>query len=226
MIRIALAAMLAAVAAIVPLAARAQTDQQTLVDRATLTVQELLTKQNTPDARTLLHRAKGAMICPRIFKAGFIVGGSGGGCVLVGRGADGKWTSPAFYGIGSGSVGLQIGIQDAEVMFIVLTDNGLRALLDSQFKFGADASVAVATIGAGISGATTAALRADIVAFSQARGLFAGVSLDGSIISARSQWNQLYYGQPLAGQQIVLQGQGQNPGAEPLKEMLARFATP
>jgi lipid-binding SYLF domain-containing protein len=221
MIRLALAVLLA----LVPLAARAQTEQQTLVDRATLSVQEILSDQNNPDARNLMRRAKGAMICPRVFKAGFILGGSGGACVLVGRSADGgRWSGPAFYTLASGSVGFQIGIQDAEIVFIVLTDNGLRALLDSQFKIGADASVAVATIGVGVSGATTAALRADIVAFSQTSGLFAGISLDGSLISVRSDWNQIYYGQSLGPRQIVIGMQGQNPGAAPLQEVLAREA--
>ncbi|MCW3473424.1 lipid-binding SYLF domain-containing protein [Limobrevibacterium gyesilva] len=216
--------LLIALLALAPLAAHAQTEQQTLVDRATLAVQEMLSDQNGTEARNLLKKAKGAMICPRVFKAGFILGGQGGGCVLVGRGQGGNWSSPAFYGMGSGSIGFQIGIQDAEIIFIVLTDKGLQALLDSQFKIGADASVAVATIGAGISGSTTAALRADIVAFSQTRGLFAGISIDGSLISARSDWNQVYYGRPTAAQQIVIGMEGQNPGAEPLKEMLARFS--
>jgi lipid-binding SYLF domain-containing protein len=126
--------------------------------------------------------------------------------------------------MGAGSFGLQIGIQDSEVLFIVRTEKGLHALLDSQFKLGLDAGIAIATIGAGVSGATTAALRADLVAFSEARGVYAGVALDGSLIGARSKWNQTYYGQPLAAQQIVLEGQGSNPGAEPLREVLARFS--
>jgi SH3 domain-containing YSC84-like protein 1 len=218
-----LAAALAGLVMLLPLAARAQTEQQALVDRATLTVQEMLGASDSADARSLLHRAKGVMVCPRLFKAGFILGGQGGDCVLVGR-TGGTWTSPAFYGMGSGSIGLQIGIQDSEVIFIILTDNGLRALMNSQFKIGADASVAVATIGAGVSGSTTAALNADIVAFARNRGLFAGVSLDGTLIGARSEWNQAYYGQPMAAQQIITQNQGNNPGAEPLKEMLARYA--
>jgi SH3 domain-containing YSC84-like protein 1 len=204
--------------------AQSQTEQQSLVDRSTLTVQELLSDQNASEARNLLKKAKGALVCPRVFKAGFVVGGQFGGCVLVGRTQNGGWSSPAFYTMGTGSVGLQIGVQDAEIIFIVLTDKGLRALLDSQFKFGADASVAVATIGAGVSGATTAALRADIVSFAKARGLFAGISLDGSLLSSRSDWNQAYYGQMFGTQQIVLDGQGQNPGAAPLQEMLARYA--
>ena len=171
----------------------------------------------------MLVRAKGALICPRIFKAGFFFGGQGGDCVLISRGPGG-WSSPAFYTVGSGSFGLQIGVQDSELVFLILTGRGLQAVLDSQFKIGADASIAIATLGAGLEGDTTAALRADIVAFSKNRGLFVGISLQGSIISSDSGWNQTYYGQPLAAQQIVMQGAGNNPGAAPLREMLARFA--
>lgn len=206
-----------------PIAAHAQTEQQTLVDRATLTVQEMLGPKDAEDERALLRRAKGVLVCPQIFKAGFILGGQGGSCVMSGHAARG-WTAPAFYGLGSGSIGLQIGIQDAEIVFIVLTEKGLQALLDSQFKFGADASVAVATIGVGIQGSTTAALQADIVAFSRARGLYAGVTLDGSHIGTKSDWNQIYYGHPIAAQQLVISNEGQNPGADPLREMLGRFS--
>ena len=246
MIRLVLAAMLL----VLPLAARAQTEQQALVDRATLAVQEMLSNGTSSPMVDLLKRARGALICPRVFRAGFFFGGEGGGCVLVGRAgpqgapspagaspsgtspapasgtspAGAPWTDPAFYVMGSGSFGLQIGVQDSEVIFVILTERGLRALLDSQFKIGADMGIAVATIGAGVQGSTTAALRADIVAFAQASGLYAGISLQGSILSARSEWNQTYYGQPLSAQQIVLSAQGQNPGAEPLKEMLARFS--
>lgn len=203
--------------------ARAQTDQQALVDRATLTVQDMFGAPNANDARNLLHGAKGALICPQIFKAGFFVGGQGGNCVLVSRAASG-WTPPAFYDIGSASFGLQFGVQDSEVVFLVLTDKGLQALLNSQFKIGADASVAVATYGAGMSGSTTAALRADIVSFARNSGLFAGISFEGSLISAKSGWNAAYYGRPLAAQQIVLQNEARNPGSAPLSETLARFA--
>jgi lipid-binding SYLF domain-containing protein len=219
MIRLFLAALLL----LIPFAARAQTEQQALVDRSTLTVQEMFTREHASDALSLLRQSKGALVCPRVFKAGFIIGGSGGGCVLVARGTGG-WSSPAFYTIGSGSVGLQAGIQDSEVVFLILTERGLHAVLDSQFKFGADASIAVATFGAGVEGSTTAALRADIVAFAKTRGLFAGISLQGSIISADSGWNQTYYGKPLSAPQIVLQGEGNNPGAQPLREMLLKFS--
>jgi lipid-binding SYLF domain-containing protein len=205
-----------------------QTDQQSLVDRSTLSLQDMFAPNQNPQALSLLKRAKAVMVCPQIFKAGFIVGGSGGGCVFVGRSAKGAtgpdaWSGPAFYGIGSGSFGLQAGVQDSEVVLVVLTDKGLRSLLDTQFKFGADAGVAVATIGAGVQGSITPALTADIVAFSNNRGLFAGVALDGSVLSSRSEWDQSYYGQSLSSQQIVLEFQGSNPGDAPLKAMLAHI---
>ncbi|MDE2334971.1 MAG: lipid-binding SYLF domain-containing protein [Rhodospirillales bacterium] len=205
-----------------------QTDQQSLVDRSTLALQEMFAPNQNPQAVALLKKAKAVMVCPRIFKASFIVGGSGGGCVLVGRSATGAtgpaaWSGPAFYGIGSGSFGLQAGVQDSEVVLVVETDKGLRSLLDSHFKFGADAGVAVAAYGAGVQGAVTPALTADIVAFSSNRGLFAGVALDGSVLSTRSEWNQSYYGQALSAQQIVLNFQGNNPGDAPLKAMLAHI---
>jgi lipid-binding SYLF domain-containing protein len=173
-----------------PVVAHAQTEQQTLVDRSTLTLQDLLGPKDANDQRALLRRAKGVIICPQVFKAGFILGGQGGSCVMSGHAANG-WTAPAFYGLGSGSIGLQIGIQDAQIVFIILTEKGLQALLDSQFKFGADASIAVATVGVGIQGSTTAALQADVVAFSLTRGLYAGLTLDGSHIGIKSDWNQI-----------------------------------
>ena len=218
-----LLAVLAILAALSPLTARAQSEQQTLVDRATLSVQEMLGEHAPSDLRSALRKARGAMICPQVFKAGFFFGGEGGGCVMVGRLQSG-WTAPAFYGMGSGSFGLQFGIQDAEVLLIVLTEKGLHALLDSQFKFGANAGISIATFGGGVQGQTTAALRADIVAFSRSRGLFAGIALDGGIIGSRSGWNQAYYGHPIAAQQIILEGEGSNPGAEPLREVMGRFS--
>ncbi len=220
MIRFLIAALLVLAA---PIAAHAQTEQQTLVDRSTLTVQEMLGTKEANDARNLLRKAKGVMVCPQIFKAGFILGGQGGSCIMSGRTQNG-WSSPAFYGMGSGSIGLQIGIQDAQIIFIILTEKGLQALLDSQFKLGADASVAIATIGVGIQGSTTAALNADIVAYAATRGLFAGVSIDGSLISTKSDWNQIYYGKPMGAQQLVISNEGANPGADPLREMLSRFS--
>jgi lipid-binding SYLF domain-containing protein len=200
-------------------------DQQELVDRATLAVGEVLSDREGEQARELMPSARAVMICPRVFRAGFLFGGEGGGCVLVARGGQGSWSSPAFYSMGGGSFGLQAGIQDAEVVMMIRTDNGLRALMDSQFRIGADASVAFVTVGGGVEGATALALNADIVAFARTRGLFAGVSLQGSVMSSDSEGDEAYYGQPVGPIDIVKAMRVNNPGADPLRAALMRVGS-
>ncbi|HET8995603.1 MAG TPA: lipid-binding SYLF domain-containing protein [Acetobacteraceae bacterium] len=208
-----------------PSLARAQGEPQIVVDRATLTVQEMMSNRQSEDPRGLLRRARAVLICPRVFKAGFFFGGSGGDCVLLGRAGNGTWSYPAFYAIGSGSFGFQFGIEDSSIVMMIMTNRGLNAVLDSHFKIGAGAGLAIATIGAGVQGSTTAAVGADIVAFAQSRGLYGGISLEGSILSSRSGWDQAYYRQPLGSRQIVMQMQGANPGADPLRAVLTRYGS-
>ncbi len=204
-------------------AAHAQMEQQAVVDRATLTVQDLMQDARNGNPQGALKSARAVMICPQVFQAAFIFGGSGGDCVLVARDGAGSWSYPAFYGIGSGSAGFQAGIQDSEVMMIILTVKGLNAVMDSQFKFGADAGIAIASLGAGVGGATTAGLGADIVIAAKSRGLFAGISLQGSVMTTRTAWNRAYYGRDLAARSIVMDMAVSNPGADPLREVLTRY---
>jgi len=224
--RLAPLALVAAMAATPAARAVTAQGQQELVDRATLAAQDILSDSEGHDARSVLPNARAVMICPRIFKAGFLFGGEGGGCVLLARGGQGSWSSPAFYSVGGGSFGLQAGIQDAEVMLFIMTENGLRAVLDSQFRLGADASVALVTIGGGVEGATTTNLNADIVAFARTRGLFAGVSLQGSVMSADSGGNEVYYNQPVGAVDIVMAMRVNNPAADPLRSVLMRGSAP
>ena len=208
-----------------PRAARAQTNIQALVDRSTLALEEMLAPDSSNQAAQMLPNARAVMICPRIFEASFIVGGSGGQCVLVARAANGTWSYPAFYAIGSGSIGLQLGLKDSELVLLVMTDHGLKALLESQFKFGADASAVVATLGGGVQGATTTAVGADIVGYTKSRGAFAGLSLQGSVLSSRMGWDQAYYGRAVGATGIVMRMEVSNPGAEPLRALLTRYGT-
>ena len=218
---------LAALLATLPIAAFspafAQSDQQAIVDRSTLAAQEMLNNRDGTDAQSVLKRARAVMICPQIFRAGFLLGGQGGSCVLVARDGAGSWSSPAFYGMAGGSIGFQAGVQDAQVMLFIMNDKGLTAVMDSQFKLGADASATFIDLGGGVEGATTAALRADIVGFTRARGLFAGIALSGSLMSTKSDYNQAYYGKPLAAQQIVVSMEASNPAADALREILIRY---
>jgi SH3 domain-containing YSC84-like protein 1 len=218
------AAALFAVASL-PALVRAQEVQQEVVDRATLAVQDMVNNRNGTQAQGVLRRARAVVVCPQVFQAGFLIAGSGGDCVLVARDGAGGWSYPAFYGIASGSFGFQAGIRDAEVMLMVMNDHALAAVMDSQFKLGADASLTFVNIGGGIEGATTAALNADIVGFTRARGLFAGISLGGSLLDARTGWNAAYYGHAFASRQVVIDMQARNPAADPLREVLTRYGT-
>ncbi|WP_137180237.1 lipid-binding SYLF domain-containing protein [Roseomonas sp. AR75] len=207
--------------------AAAQQAQQTLVDRAALAVQEIMTTgDHTREQQDTLKRARAALVCPRVFRAGFILAGEGGTCVLLGRDGGGSWSSPAFYQMSSGSLGLQAGIQDGTMLVMVMTDRGLQALMNSQFKVGADAAMTFATLGAGVQGATTAAAGADIVAISRTRGLFAGMSLQGSLLTYLPDYARAYYGKDASARQIVVQMEAHNPGADPLRAMLMRFGSP
>lgn len=210
---------------IAPHKVRAQEEAQSLVDRSTLALQEILDLGDlSADARSLLGRARAAMICPRVFRAGFIFGGAGGDCVMVARDGGGSWSSPAFFTMGGGSIGFQIGVQDAQVLMLIMNDKALDAMLDSQFKFGADAGVALGTLGRGISGATTAAIGADIVTIARARGLFAGISLDGNLLSARSEWMRSYFGRDVSARQVVVGMEAHNPASDPLRAALMRLS--
>lgn len=217
-------AALAAAPFVAPRQALAAAEQQALVDRATLTVNEMLTDQHAGDVRPVLRRARAVMIFPRVFRGGLIVGGEGGHGVLLARDGGGNWSSPAFYSLGSGSIGLQIGVSDSQIMIFIMNDKALNAVLQSQFKIGGDASIAVATIGAGIEGGTTSALRADIVSVAKSRGLFAGITLEGSIMSRRNGDNASYFGRQVSAEQIVLSMEVHNPGADNLRAALANFS--
>ncbi len=207
-----------------PLPALAQAEQQVLIENAIRTVEELSTLgDNTADFTNLLRRARAVMLCPSVIRAGFIFAGQGGACLLVARDGAGSWSSPAFYGLGSGSVGFQAGAQQAQLAMLIMSPKGLDAVLNSQFTIGADAAIAVATVGAGIGGATTANAGADIVAFARARGLFAGIALEGSLLSARPEANRAYYGQDASARQIVLDMAAHNPAADPLRVVLMRY---
>jgi lipid-binding SYLF domain-containing protein len=197
-------------------------DQQELVDRAKITVDALRSDQNMGKAiNDLLPKARAVMVFPNLFKAGFILGGEGGSGVLLVRGADGTWSAPAFFGMGSGSIGLQIGAQSSEVIFLIMTDGGLRKVLNNSMKLGADASIAVGPVGAGIEASTTANFRQDIYAYSKTSGLFGGGAFEGSVLTPREEWNRAYYGNGATTRAVTIERQFTNYGADTLRSALA-----
>jgi lipid-binding SYLF domain-containing protein len=206
---------------LLPATANAATDQQNLVDEARITLDHLQTDKSFGNAKELLRKARAVLIVPNLVKAGFFLGGEGGDGVMLARSARGTWTDPAFYTLASASFGLQIGIQDAEVIMIVNTDKALTALEQDEFKFGAQAGLAVVTLGAGAQAASSTALTsADIIVWSSASGAYAGITLEGSLVKPRDSYNETYYGRPIAVREILYMNAGRNPGAEGLRAAL------
>jgi len=213
-----LAAMLLVAAAPGPMAADTE-DAQGIVDKARVAFGGFMRDDNYSWMRDHLKDAKGVLIYPQVLKAGFILGGSGGTGVLLSRdGKTGEWSNPAFYTMGSASIGLQIGGESAEVVLLVMSQKGMDSLLTSKFNLGGDASVALGPVGGGAKSDITA----DFLSFSKSQGLYAGVNLDGSYVSVRDSLNKAYYGKDVSPLDIIVKQSVSNRGAVPLREELKK----
>lgn len=205
-----------------PRPAAADSEPQALVEKSRLTAEKLMTDPELPSVKAYIKHASGILIIPQLVKGGFVIGGEGGSGVLLAHASDGSWSSPAFYTMAGGSIGLQIGGQVSEVVLTIMNEKALGAVLASQFKLGADASIAVGPVGAGVGASTTTNLDADIYAFSRAVGLFGGASLQGAGLFPRKEWNEMYYGPGATPRAIVLDRRFFNKMADPLREALPR----
>ena len=152
----------------------------------------------------LLAKSKAIAIYPDVIKGGFIFGARFGKGVVLAKEDNGKWGPVAFSTIGGGSWGLQIGGQMTDLILVVLNDRGLSGLLSSKFVLGADAAVAAGPVGRGSEAATDLSLKAGIISYSKSRGLFAGVSLDGSVVTQDNNSNALYYKKNVTSRDILL----------------------
>jgi SH3 domain-containing YSC84-like protein 1 len=160
--------------------------------------ESMSTPGRIPEA--LLADAQGVAIIPDVIKIGFVAAVRRGHGVVLVRDAGGAWTLPQFITLTGGSVGWQAGIQGTDVILVFTTRKSVQGLLNGKFTIGADASVAAGPVGRNAAAATDARLKAEILSYSRSRGLFAGVSLDGSVIEMDPLARSSYYGAP-AGQQ-------------------------
>jgi lipid-binding SYLF domain-containing protein len=206
-----------------PNPAAALSNQQEQVDLARITFDKLIAHPEFTQLPYYVGKAKALLIFPELVKGGFIVGGEGGSGVLVVRDEKLGWSYPAFYTLAAGSIGLQIGGQVSEVIFTIMSDKAVDAILDNQFKFGGDISIAVGPIGQGLEASTTTNLDADIYQFAKTAGLFGGLSLEGAGIIKRDSYNEGYYGQGATPYAIVIERRFSNPNAQPLRDALAPY---
>jgi lipid-binding SYLF domain-containing protein len=187
--------------------ALAQSDQADRVREATTVFGEIMAAEDKAIPASVLDQAEAIAVFPSTLKGGFIFGAHRGRGVISARAAGaGGWTPPAFLTVTGGSFGAQIGGQAVDIVLVVMNRRGLEQLLQNEFKIGADASVAAGPVGRYAEAATDIQLRAEILSYSRTRGLFAGITLQGSSVSEDSDSNEAFYGRRLRTRQILLDG--------------------
>lgn len=163
----------------------------------------------------LLDKAKCVVVIPSVLKAAFIVGGSYGRGTMVcrrGKTLSGGWGAPAMMVLEGGSVGFQIGGEATDFVLLIMNDHGANSLLHSKVKLGADVSAAAGPVGRTAEANTDAYMRSEILTYSRARGVFAGVSLEGASLRADDEGNEALYGKDMNAAKIVL---GPSPATPP-----------
>jgi lipid-binding SYLF domain-containing protein len=206
-----IAATLAAVAVMglsPALSARQDSEEARRVREAATIFGEIMGAEDKAIPEAILGKAEGIAIFPSTLRAGFVVGGTRGRGIISARN-EGRWSAPAFLTLTGGSFGLQIGGQAADIILIINDRRGLENLVSNQFKLGADAAVAAGPVGRDAQAATDLQLRAQILSYSRARGLFAGVTINGSTVRQDRDANQRFYGRRLDTKDIVF---GSAPG--------------
>src|SRR5215467_13387400 len=154
----------------------------------------------------LLSRAEAVAVFPHMVKGGFIVGGEYGKGLVSDRMANGRWSTPAFIKIGGGSFGLQIGAQATDLVLVFTSKEGFKGLLEGKLKLGANAAVAAGPVGRDAQVGTDVLLKSPVLAYSRSKGLFAGISLDGAVVSIDDSANRKVYGKEIAAEDILYHG--------------------
>ncbi|MCC7241433.1 MAG: lipid-binding SYLF domain-containing protein [Acidobacteria bacterium] len=205
---------------------RAQSDEARRISEAVTVLSEIMDAGDQSVPKAIMEKAEGVAVFPSLLKAGFIVGGSRGRGVLSARDPKtGEWSSPAFLTITGGSIGAQIGAQAVDLVLVVQNRRGLEQLVRNQFKIGAGASVAAGPVGRDASASTDIQLRAQILSYSRTRGLFAGITLNGSTIRQDRDANDRFYGMGYRTGQIVFDHRGGAPEPVPdWKAALDRYS--
>jgi SH3 domain-containing YSC84-like protein 1 len=200
----------------------ADSAEQERLENSAQVLEEIL---NIPDAlpKELLNKAECVAVMPSVKKLAFGVGGSYGRGALIcrtGKQFTGPWGAPAMYRLEGGSIGFQLGGQATDFLLLIMNPRGADSLLKSKVKLGADAAVAAGPKGRAAMAATDAYMHAEILTYSRSRGLFAGVSLEGSTLRQDNGANEKVYGQKISAREIVMSGN--RPGGQRLAILLQK----
>ena len=202
-----LTALLSIFIAVLPMAADSEKETDR-VHESGVVMKEIL---DIPDdiPKDLLDRAECVIVLPSVLKLAIGIGGSYGRGVMTcrtGQHFTGPWSAPAMYALEGGNIGFQLGGQATDFVLLVMNPRGATSLMGSKVKLGADAAAAAGPKGRSATGATDVVMRAEILSYSHSRGLFAGISLEGSTLRPDNRANEKLYGRKLSAQEIVRQG--------------------
>jgi SH3 domain-containing YSC84-like protein 1 len=186
----------------------AQNKEQKRLENSGVVIQEIM---NVPDSipHDVMEKAECVIVFPSVLKAAFVVGASYGRGAMVcrtGKEFRGPWGAPAMMALEGGSFGFQIGGQATDLVLLVMNDRGAQSILSSKVKLGGDASIAAGPVGRDASADTDAYMRSEILSYSRTRGLFAGISLEGSTLRPDDDATADVYGRKLTAKEIVLGG--------------------
>jgi SH3 domain-containing YSC84-like protein 1 len=194
------------------------------IQSAANVMNDIMTAPDKGIPEDILSSAMCVAVVPSMIKGGFILGGNYGRGVATCRTASG-WSAPAPFVVGGGSFGFQIGGEAVDLVMLVMNERGMHQLLSSKFKLGADASVAAGPVGRHAEGNTDWKLRAEVLSYSRARGIFAGISLDGAVIKQDNDATRALYGS-LSSFSAILKGQEAAPeGSQPFLAAVKKYAT-
>jgi lipid-binding SYLF domain-containing protein len=187
---------------------------------------------NTPDKgipHDLLDKAKCVIVVPSMKKGAFIVGASYGRGVMVCRSGEnftGTWSAPAMFALEGGSFGFQAGGEATDYVILVMNDKGARSVMSSKVKLGGEASIAAGPVGRSSSAETDAAMNAEMLSWSRSKGIFGGVSLEGSTIRSDDEANKKLYGKDVNAKEIIIQGEVKTPAAGQSLDQLLNSSSP
>jgi lipid-binding SYLF domain-containing protein len=200
-------------------------DEAEQSNKAARVFREIMRAPDKAIPRDILDSAECVAVFPSVIKAGFIVGGRGGRGVASCRTARG-WSAPAYFTLGGGSFGLQIGAQATDFVLLFMTKEGIRSLLSDKFEIGADASAAAGPVGRQAGASTDIKLRAQILSYSRSRGLFAGLELKGVVVSQDKGDMRDVYGEGVTAREVLQEGKVTAPAVvQAFPQTLARYSS-
>ena len=162
-------------------------------------INKMANEQDADALADVIKSGKGVAIFPAVTKAGRGIGGQTGEGVVFLRQSNGRWSGPAFMGISGASIGFQIGVQSVGLVLVITNEQGLRAFTGgNSFKLGADVAIAAGPVGRDASAATDGRAKASIYSYSMSKGLFAGISIDGSVINQNRDASKAYWGRDIS----------------------------